>query len=104
MFLKISQEHLSQSLFFNRLAGLRPKKRLWHRCFPVNFAKFLRTPFLQNNSGRLLLVETLSINRVFCFIEISSHFLQWFSEILSSSELPMEAVEAVTVKSEVVSQ
>ena len=38
---------------------LRPatllKKRLWHRCFPVNFAKFLRTPFLQNTSGRLLL-------------------------------------------------
>ena len=31
-------------------SGLRPatllKKRLWHRCFPVNFAKFLRTPFL----------------------------------------------------------
>ena len=29
--------------------GLRPatllKKRLWHKCFPVNFAKFLRTPF-----------------------------------------------------------
>ena len=21
------------------------EKRLWHRCFPVNFAKFLRTPF-----------------------------------------------------------
>ena len=21
------------------------KKRFWHRCFPVNFAKFLRTPF-----------------------------------------------------------
>ena len=31
------------------------KKRLWHRCFTVNFAKFLRTPFLQNTSGRLLL-------------------------------------------------
>ena len=31
------------------------KKKLWHRCFPVNFAKFLRTPFLQNISGRLLL-------------------------------------------------
>ena len=43
----------------NKVAGLRPvtllKKRLWHRCFPVNFAKFLRTPFLQNTSGRLLL-------------------------------------------------
>ena len=39
--------------------GLRPatllKKRLWHRCFPVNFAKFLRTPFLQTTSRRLLL-------------------------------------------------
>ena len=30
------------------------KKRLWHRCFPVNFVKFLRTPFLQNTSRRLL--------------------------------------------------
>ena len=30
------------------------KKRPWHRCFPVNFVKFLRTPFLQNTSGQLL--------------------------------------------------
>ena len=34
--------------FFNKVAGLRPatllKKRLWHRSFPVNFVKFLRTP------------------------------------------------------------
>ena len=27
------------------------KKRLWHRCFPVNFVKFLRTLFLQNTSS-----------------------------------------------------
>ena len=27
------------------------KKRLWHRCFPENFVKFLRAPFLQNTSG-----------------------------------------------------
>ena len=31
------------------------KKRLWHRCFPVNFAKYLRTFFLQNSSGLLFL-------------------------------------------------
>ena len=31
------------------------KKRLWHRCFPVNFGKFLRTSNLQNTSRRLLL-------------------------------------------------
>ena len=26
-------------------------EKLWHRCFPVNFAIFFKTPFLQNNSG-----------------------------------------------------
>ena len=31
------------------------KKRPWHKCFPLNFAKFLRTPLSQNSSGRLLL-------------------------------------------------
>ena len=30
-----------------RLATLF-KKRLWHRCFPVNFVKFLRTPFYEH--------------------------------------------------------
>ena len=29
-------------------------KRFQHRCFPVNFAKFLRTSFIQNTSGGLL--------------------------------------------------
>ena len=56
---KFTGKHLWQSLFFNKVAGPRPatllKKRLCHRCFPVSFMKFLRTPFLQNTSGRLLL-------------------------------------------------
>ena len=38
-----------------RLSTTLLKKRLWHRCFAVNFIKFLTTPFLLNNSGRLLL-------------------------------------------------
>ena len=38
------------------------KKRLWHRCFPVNFAKFRRTPFLTEHLRWLLL--TLAINRI----------------------------------------
>ena len=57
-FIKFTGKYLCQSLFFNKVAGLRPttllKKRLWHRCFLVNFAKFLRRSFLQNTSGRLL--------------------------------------------------
>ena len=30
------------------------KKRFWHRCFPVNFAKFLRAPFFKEHFRRLL--------------------------------------------------
>ena len=37
----------------NRPATLL-KKKLWHKCFSVNFSTFLRTLFLQNTSGRLL--------------------------------------------------
>ena len=55
-FAKFTGKRLRQSLFINKLAGLRPATLLKKRkCFPVNFAKFLRTPFLQNTFGRLLL-------------------------------------------------
>ena len=47
-FTNFAGKHQCQSLFLL-------KKRLWHRCLPVNFAKFLRMPFLQNTSGQLLL-------------------------------------------------
>ena len=44
-----SQENTCARVFLNKVAGLRPvillKKRLWHRCFPANFVKFLRTSF-----------------------------------------------------------
>ena len=60
-FAKFTGKHLCQCRFFSKVAGRRPatllKKRLWHSCFPVNFAKFLRTPFSQNTSGRLLLKQ-----------------------------------------------
>ena len=42
-FVKFTGKHLCQSLIFNKVAGLWPatllKKRLWYRCFPVNFAE-----------------------------------------------------------------
>ena len=57
VFLEILQN--SQDSTCNKVAGLSPatlsKRRLWQRCFPVSFAKFLRTPFLQDTFGRLLL-------------------------------------------------
>ena len=54
-FAKVTEKHLYQSLFSNKVAGWGLElyqKGLWHRCFPVNFAKFLRTQFLQNTYGR----------------------------------------------------
>ena len=38
-FARFKGKHLCQSLFFKVVASLK----LWHRYFPVNFAKFLRT-------------------------------------------------------------
>ena len=45
VFLKLHKIHrktpVPESLFQTLL-----KKKLWHRCFPVNFVNYLRTPFL----------------------------------------------------------
>ena len=103
MFLEISQnsqENNCASLFFDKVVGLRTaillKKRLYHRCFPVNFVEFLRTPFhierlwwllLEFNRGRHLTLflyfiphlfgrfqlKKSTIYRNFCFNLLYSH-------------------------------
>ena len=65
VFLEISQN--SQGNTCARISLF--KKRPWGRCFPVNFAKFLRTPFLQNTSGRLLLKLSNFVS------EVNLHFI-----------------------------
>ena len=55
VFLEISQN--SQENTYARVSFLI--KRLWHRCFPMNFAKFLRTPFLTEHLRWLLLTLIL---------------------------------------------
>ena len=65
-FTKFKGKHLSQSLFFNKVAGLRPvlqniylnPPKIRPYC-PILY--FLRTPFLQNTSGRVLLQLLLLI-------------------------------------------
>ena len=51
-FAKDTRKHLCQSIFFDKVAGLSPAilltKRLQHKCFPVNFAKFVGKSFLKN--------------------------------------------------------
>ena len=68
VFLEISQNSQENTCagdyFFNKVAGLRLatllKKRLWHKCFLMNFAKFLRTPFVTEHLWWLLLYGNLS--------------------------------------------
>ena len=55
-FAKFTGKHLCQSSFFNKVAGQALKKRPWHRCFPVNFAKFLITPIFTEHLRWLLLL------------------------------------------------
>ena len=45
----------TQSLVFTKIVGL------WHRCFPVKFTKFLRTPFVMEHLRWLLLSILLMI-------------------------------------------
>ena len=42
-----------KKLFLKILQTSQEEHRLWHMCFPVNFAKFLRTTFLYNTTGRV---------------------------------------------------
>ena len=54
-----SESSNSSKVSISRSSRLRPatllKKRLCHRCFPVNFVKFLRTPFFTEHLWWLLL-------------------------------------------------
>ena len=58
-FVEFTGKQLCLSLFLNKVVDRRPttviKKRLWHRCFPVIFLKYLRTRFLKYTVRRMLL-------------------------------------------------
>ena len=75
-FAKFKGKRLCQILLFNKVVGLRSanllKKSLWHRCFPVNSAKFLRTTFFTEHI-RWLLLSAAQKNS----LKIHS-FLFWF--------------------------
>ena len=57
---KFTGKHLCRNHFLNKVIDLQGapllKKRLWHRCFPVNFVKFVRKPILKSICERLLLI------------------------------------------------
>ena len=79
VFLKISQNSQEcQSLFLIKLSDLGPDIKIpWHRCFPVNFVKFLRTFFLTEHLRWLLLSKMWLVLpfSVFCMSSFIEDFL-----------------------------
>ena len=81
-FAKFTGKHLCQGLFVSGPKACNfIKKRLWHRYVRANFAKFLRTSFSQNTSGRLHL---LRVNRVSDYYAKKNLFMNNFSVDVSA--------------------
>ena len=89
IFTKFTGKRLCQSLFSNEIAGLRSaiilKKRLWHRCFPANFLKLLRTPFYSIPLGDCFCKQT-SLCRKQCLLNrVSANYLYTFQKVFYES-------------------
>ena len=63
---KFAVKHICQSLFLNKVSGLRTatllKKKLWQRCFPVNYAKLFKSNFFIEQLWWLLLLIPTSLS------------------------------------------
>ena len=90
IFAKFTRKHLCQSLFFNKVEGVRSatllKKRLWHRCFSVNFAKFLGIPFYRTprTTASFLFYEDFSYiccSKYFVVIKFSSEIWVYWTKV-----------------------
>ena len=69
---------MCQSLFFNKVVGLRPETIQKETLAKVNFVKFLRTPSLQNTSGRLLHHISMLHRWVWKFAKISCCVVKFY--------------------------
>ena len=88
VFTKLTRKHLCQTGYFNKVCKPKTvKKRLRHKCFPLNVTKFVRTPFLQNTSGRLLLFHRWLRNKKMSSLVNSSLCLCRIYQVLHFSLL-----------------
>ena len=95
-FRNIRRKTLVLESLFNNVAGLKAcnfiKKRLQHRCFPVNIAKFLRTLILKSiweglfhmDNNNYFIDSYISLLSWFifhwsCFLEIFQKTITWFT-------------------------
>ena len=81
-FRKIYRKHLYQG-FFNEVVGLW--HWLWHRCFPVDFAKFLRAPILTEHIKQTLHFLLTGVHH---FISVSFFFFFFEMKKNNSKRFP----------------
>ena len=103
---KFIGKHPCKSYFFNKIAGLRPatllKKRLWHRRFPVNTVKFLRTPFLQNTSGLQLLAILSDFNQwLIRWFNLKQWHIRWFAREIIFNRDPLKQAQETIFSSKI---
>ena len=69
-------KHQRWSLFLIKLQTWMPTKRLQHSCFPVNIAKFSRTPFLKNTSDDCI-CKMMKFYKDICWLFFSQDDVKW---------------------------
>ena len=102
-FTEFAGKRLCQSLFFNKFAGLKPatllKMRLWRRCFPVKFLKFLRAPFYIEYLRWLLLRVVLSFfyldKQILCLFIYAKYLIQ--ATFLVFNKVPEQAYKRLAL-------
>ena len=96
-FAKFTEKHLHWSNFFNKVAGLRSstllKKKLQHRCFPANFAKFLKTLFDKTSPVAASWKCFLQISTTFQKSEIDDVMIIFVSICLFRNKMRRNLVE-----------
>ena len=74
---KVTGKLLCQSLFFNKAEGLRSatllRKRVWHRCFPVNFVEISKSTFFTEHVWILLLCR---LSKVEFYVSMKQSLIQ----------------------------
>ena len=94
-------KHLCWNLFLIKIQAWRPatllKKRLQHRCFPVNVAKFLITATFIEDLWRQLLEFTRNIDRFFDFLNPRHPFAKSFKPTISNFNfnIQQKAIESI---------
>ena len=92
-FAKFIGKHLRLSLFFNKVVSLRPttllNKKLWDKCFPVNFAKTYRAP-----SCACLCATLQNMNNSKAF---PTDFYYWFQNSCYAQQFPFRVTLLIQV-------